>query len=363
MIIRRRHTANYTTIGNALFDDERLAADEVGVLAYLRSRPHDWEVRRPALMRRWGIGRDALRRILHNLIRCGWIVARTTRLSNGTVHVIYEVQDEPGPQLSEDELRAAFSPAAAEPAEAADIAAEEPEETEGAPPDTGQPDTGQPDTGQPDTGQPDTAQPDTANPYPVIYKTLPSTDSTKEGFYQRRNPPKGARDFFDVREAWPPDHVLSYPVCEGLHASLTDRDREQAFRGIGPYLDDCRVKNRKVCDLSTYYRERRWERFAGKPSKPALFAVRRGTPQAARWREHLAVHEPARLKTFDLVMATSGAYTAPSEWPPGRASASPPAAPPAAAPDARASSSSRVSEQASPMTGSIRETTGPPRAA
>ena len=35
MIIRRRHTANFTTIGNVLFEDERLAADEVGILAYL----------------------------------------------------------------------------------------------------------------------------------------------------------------------------------------------------------------------------------------------------------------------------------------------------------------------------------------
>ena len=31
MIIRRRHTANYTTIGNVLFEDERLSADEVGL--------------------------------------------------------------------------------------------------------------------------------------------------------------------------------------------------------------------------------------------------------------------------------------------------------------------------------------------
>ena len=49
MIIRRRHTAHFTTIGNALFEDERLAADEVGVLAFLLSKPHDWQVRRPGV--------------------------------------------------------------------------------------------------------------------------------------------------------------------------------------------------------------------------------------------------------------------------------------------------------------------------
>ncbi len=40
MIIRRKHTANFTTIGNVLFNDERLKADEVGIIGYLLSRPH-----------------------------------------------------------------------------------------------------------------------------------------------------------------------------------------------------------------------------------------------------------------------------------------------------------------------------------
>ena len=89
MICRRKHTANFTTIGNALFDDERLAADEVGVLSYLLSRPNDWEVRRPALARRWDMGRERIARILFSLIRYGWIVAKRDRLANGTFYVIY----------------------------------------------------------------------------------------------------------------------------------------------------------------------------------------------------------------------------------------------------------------------------------
>ena len=39
MIIRRRHTANFTTIGNALFNDRRLELDEIGLMGYLLSRP------------------------------------------------------------------------------------------------------------------------------------------------------------------------------------------------------------------------------------------------------------------------------------------------------------------------------------
>ena len=109
MIIRRLHTANFTTIGNVLFEDERLAADEVGILAYLLSRPHDWEVRRPALMRRWGMGRDAIERVVSNLVRYGWCIARKDRLPNGTFFMIYEIRDEPGPTLTDEQVRQALS--------------------------------------------------------------------------------------------------------------------------------------------------------------------------------------------------------------------------------------------------------------
>jgi hypothetical protein len=109
MIIRRRRTANFTVIGNELFDDERLEADEVGILAYLRSRPDKWEVRRPALCRRWRVGRDGLKRIIHNLIRTGWILAIRVRRPKGTWYVVYVVQDQPGPELSEEAIREALS--------------------------------------------------------------------------------------------------------------------------------------------------------------------------------------------------------------------------------------------------------------
>jgi hypothetical protein len=114
MIIRRRHTANFTTISNVVFDDDRLLADEVGILGYLLSRPRDWEVRRPALQRRWGIGRDAMRRILTNLVRCGWCRPTLTRLGNGTYFMIYEIHDQPGATLSEEEVRRALSEVATE---------------------------------------------------------------------------------------------------------------------------------------------------------------------------------------------------------------------------------------------------------
>jgi len=109
MIIRRRHTKNFTTISNTLFDDMRLAADEVGILAYLLSRPHDWEIRRSALMRRWSIGPGTMKRIMNKWMAAGWCQATKIRLPNGTFCILYDISDLPGKELSDDEIRMALS--------------------------------------------------------------------------------------------------------------------------------------------------------------------------------------------------------------------------------------------------------------
>lgn len=163
-VIKRRYTANFTTIENSLFDDERLAADEVGILAYLRSRPHDWEVRRPALGRRWKMGRDAIKRVISNFVRTGWCVARRERLPNGTFHMIYEIRDEPGPTLTIEEVRQALSLVSSEAGN---------EEF-----DVNEASDAMPVTGQPPTPYPSLADPPPAEP-PLAYKNLPNTDSPR----------------------------------------------------------------------------------------------------------------------------------------------------------------------------------------
>ena len=156
MIIRRKHTANFTTIGNALFNDERLQADEIGIIGYLLSRPHDWEVRRPQLAKRFRYGREAMKRVMWNGMRFGWIVAQKTKLSNGRFSTIYEIRDEPGPELSDDEIRTALSLASSE-AGGSNFDSDGAEQS----PDVEPPDTGDP----PHTGHPGVGQPATGNPY------------------------------------------------------------------------------------------------------------------------------------------------------------------------------------------------------
>ena len=297
MIIRRRHTANYTTIGNVLFEDERLEADEVGILAFLLSRPHDWEVRRPALMRRWKVGRDTIKRVMTNLIRTGWCRARKIRLSNGTFQVIYEIRDEPGRELSEVETREALSvestgPVAGE-AEGED---DEPDHMPG--------------TDPPPTGQPGVANQGVAAP-PLAIEELQTTGSPRTESTQL------AGGFLTMRAIWPSEHVLSYVACENLHVGLTEARQEAAVSSAKAYLAECASKSRKVCDLATYYREMRWERFAARAAAaPRFAAIQRNTPQAFRWRDYFARMEPHKIASFDRQMAERGVYTAASEWPP-----------------------------------------------
>ncbi len=115
-----------------------------------------------------------------------------------------------------------------------------------------------------------------------------------------------------VRKTWPGDHVLSAFACENLFASLTIENRQAAFRGIEPYLSDCRTRNRKVCDLSTYLREKRWERL---PATVKAWPIRGGTPQAFRWLEYRkAAGQPVAFMTD--CFASGKLWYAPTEWPP-----------------------------------------------
>lgn len=108
-VFRSQHTANFTTISNRLFDDVRLKADEVGILAFLISRPHNWELRRSALQRRWDIGPMTMKRIVNNWMRYGWCKATKKRLPNGTFCIVYDIFDLPGEEQTDEQIREALS--------------------------------------------------------------------------------------------------------------------------------------------------------------------------------------------------------------------------------------------------------------
>jgi predicted transcriptional regulator len=300
MIIRRKHTANFATISNALANDDRLQADEIGVLYYLLSRPHDWEVRRPQLAKRFGYGREAIKRVMWNTMRCGWVVAQKTQLTDGRFFTVYEVRDEPGPELSDEQIRAALSLGSSEAGEG---------DTEGDR--TGEPTTDPPATGDPPTGQPATAQPATGNPYVAPIEGVTKNGFTKDGIHQ------SGWAFSDVRAKWPADHVVSSFAAEQAFAALNETMRAACHDGIAPYLAECAAKARKVCDLTTFIRERRWEKFQVIKPSTEMCSIKAYSPEFYRWREYrLAIGDHDSVKAMDIMAKLGREITVPSRWPP-----------------------------------------------
>lgn len=310
MIIRRKRFEKYTTIGNELLRDERMALDEIGLMCFFLSQPDNWEVRRPALMRRFrgrdgkNLGRESLRRILRNLMRFGWIVARITRLGNGTFSVIYEVKDEAGPELSEQEVRGLLT------AHPSDLSGDdESEDVENHVDNSAQPTENESEITSPPTGQPTTVS--------RLRQTRPgsSIDSLNTESINP-NPTKARGAFANVQTKWPADHVLSLAACETMHARLNDEDAAAACCGAPLYLADCAKQTRKICDLATFYRERRWEKFTKEigPAR-ACFAIH--SPQWYRWREYrVGAGQPVAFMDYHARSNPKGTWTEPTEWPP-----------------------------------------------
>lgn len=320
MIIKRRVTRGFVQIANEVVRDRRLALDEHGLLHYLLSLPDDWEVNLRQIETYWKIGRDKRRRLFRALRKTGWAQLERIVGDDGTfLGQRWIIGDEPGPETTDEALNAEGD------SEDAD---------EGAPNNT---------TAAPESQGPDAlVSASRETPFPAVgsadgretrppENTSPLRRKTPEEHVQNTNtsgassisnevddddgepPPR----FGEVLKLWPADHVVSPFACEKSFAKFADKQKIAAFHGIKPYLADCRDKgHNRLCDLRTYLDERRFEKFAGKPVGRTMYACRRGTPQAQRWRDHYARSAPEKLKMFDMLLASSGVVTTESEWPP-----------------------------------------------
>lgn len=91
MIIRRKHTSNYTTVSNALLIDTRISVEARWCMAYLLSKPENWELRASDLMLVASWGRDKTYNVIRELIDAGWIRRRIVHeggLLNGVEYVV-----------------------------------------------------------------------------------------------------------------------------------------------------------------------------------------------------------------------------------------------------------------------------------
>ncbi|NEU95671.1 helix-turn-helix domain-containing protein [Bradyrhizobium uaiense] len=107
-IAQHTFTSNYTVIGNACFNDERLSFEALAIFTYLRSKPSDWMVRQTELARRFKAGRDRVRNAINELIAAGYIRKVQERIAGRWGAAGYDVlaaPDAPAPEEPSPENR------------------------------------------------------------------------------------------------------------------------------------------------------------------------------------------------------------------------------------------------------------------
>lgn len=70
--IRHSDGTNVILIDSAWMHDDRLSAESLGVICYLRANPSDWTPSQ--LQSRFNCGRDRIHRILKELVAYGYLV-------------------------------------------------------------------------------------------------------------------------------------------------------------------------------------------------------------------------------------------------------------------------------------------------
>jgi hypothetical protein len=100
-IVRREHRAHFTIVPNPMFLDERLSIEAKGVLGFLLSRPHKWQVRLDHVGRTLRIGRKKLQRIFRELINAGYVTREQQRILDDQRfgEIDYVVRDVPEPLI------------------------------------------------------------------------------------------------------------------------------------------------------------------------------------------------------------------------------------------------------------------------
>jgi hypothetical protein len=306
MIIRRRHTKSFVTLENALVRDRRLSLDEHGMLHYLLSLPDDWEVSRANCARFWDIGKDKAARIFRSLRRCGWAQVERIHGEDGTfLGVRWIITDEPGAEVSEAALDQETDTDDDAPETAPTVAPEHH-------------DMPLPEHGLTMTRVNHGAE----KAYHGEYIDSKKTDSE-----ENRLPQNGVREnsletsekqpatFTELLKLWPPDHVLSRVAAEQAWQRMGRVARQPAFDAAPRYLDDCRVQSRKVCDLTTYLKEARFERFAAMPGRSATHHSKPGSPQWHRWHDYLKAIGKS-VGFMESQAANGVGWTTSQEWPP-----------------------------------------------
>jgi hypothetical protein len=312
---KRKRGRGYTPIANQLFDDDRLQADEQGLMGFLISRPPNWVVSRHQLGERYGFGREAMQRIIWNLSSTGWLgIVRSRHPEHGTVHTRLIINEEPGPEMTLEDVKALLRSIPPKGETWTSFGEDDGEDLDPPPADP------------PLTGQPLTGQPLTANPAGQVISTesliteskIPPTPASggcggvfnpvREESEEPDRPaePSPAKPpqavFEELVGVWPPAHLGAGDRAEKRFRRLPAGERRAAIDGASGYLAGLRKLGRtKICDLATYLGDRRWKAVGGAapdsaasgwdmPPRSEPITVKPDSTLATKLRKHWEEH-------------------------------------------------------------------------
>jgi len=115
-IVRRQHNSRFASLPNAIWEDPCVSVEAKGVLGYLLSRPHNWNVRPQQVGQVLNIGKDKLQRIFQELISARYVTREQNRDETGSFGSMeYIVRDETVASLPQPENPRTADPQTADP--------------------------------------------------------------------------------------------------------------------------------------------------------------------------------------------------------------------------------------------------------
>lgn len=107
-IIRAPRRNRYLVLDQRIVDDTRLSWAARGMLAYLLSRPDNWEVRVKDLQRRGNLGRDGTYKLINELRATGYVEFRQSRDARGRIrggsYIVREIPNPPHPESPDTDV-------------------------------------------------------------------------------------------------------------------------------------------------------------------------------------------------------------------------------------------------------------------
>lgn len=107
-IIRAPRRTQYLVLNQSIATDGRLSWAARGMLAYLLSRPDNWEVRIKDLQQRGNLGRDGTYQLIKELRSVGYVEFRRGRDARGRIrggsYIVREIPNPPRPESPDTDL-------------------------------------------------------------------------------------------------------------------------------------------------------------------------------------------------------------------------------------------------------------------